>query len=605
MLATVLLALAAPLGVTAPIGSSSWFSADSPIAIWASRTHGLRQGERVRLYARSERDGYLVVLHAEPNGRVRVLFPLDPLEDNYMRGGTSYELRGRGGREALEIFDRSGYGTVLAAFSRDPFRFDYFMRGDHWDYTQLDIWRVSGDPEGHLLDLVERMATGRYDYDVLRYGVVGYIAHRSRPVRLSLYGAYWDDPYHGGVHVSVFLGGPRYYYRFYYRPILIHPVPVYYYGPYYHTTAVFVTDWYGPFFDPYLPYYWYPPAYYTVYYPRYYAYYSVSYPAYPYRAVPARYAGGYTFKPGFQPLAIEPRNRGGLGQAVTRRLVAAENFSAPGGFSARRTVVADRVASRPAEEPGSSAGRRVVGTAEPRPIQPVTGAQAESGRRKIVTEEAPAVSGAPRRILPAEEGRRRALSEGAQVPIAAPSRERSEDQPSRARTVEPMDGLRRLVPQARERIGLPASREDRVAGPPIEREGPGLQEAARRRVPVIRELQGQPEEREDRSARRTVVPRRDTGASLRISPRREGEPVASPQGWSSPYRVAEPVAQPRSSVGRTQPWQRPASPRGAEFSNSWPAVAAPVTVAPRVMVPEAPRAPQNAYPEPPGGRRRP
>lgn len=354
MIPTLLLALVVPLAPEPGELGGTWFSKDVLIRIWADRTQGLRAGERVRLYARAEADGYLLVLHAEPGGRVRVLFPLDPSDDNYLRGGTSYELRGRGGREALEIFDRSGQGTVLAAFSRDPFRFDPFVRSDHWDYLESGTWIVSGDPEGHLLNLVDRVATGRYDYDVLRYEVIDYLTYRDRPVRLSLYGAYYRDHHHGGLHLSIHLGYPWLYYHPYYYPVYFYPYPVYY-----HPQPVFVAYWYDPFFAGFFA--WYRPVPYVVYYPypRYYAYYATYYPAYRYRSAPGRLgAGVYTFKGGVAPPVIEPHRRPALTEAVARRLAAPENFSS----AVRRTVVAERTVPQAA---GELARRRPGGVAPP------------------------------------------------------------------------------------------------------------------------------------------------------------------------------------------------------------------------------------------------
>ncbi len=601
MIATLLLALATPLSPTAPADWGSWFSGDSPIEIWASKTHGLRHGERVRLYARSERDGYLVVLHAEPSGRVRVLFPLDPLEDNYMRGGTSYELRGRGGREAFEIFDRSGYGMVLAAFSRDPFRFDALMRGDHWDYTQLELWRVSGDPEGHLLDLVDRMAMGRYDYDILRYDVVEYVAYRSRPLRLSLYGAYWDDHHHSGLHLSLYLGHPWFYYRPYYSPALFYPIPVHYYPPYFYVPPLFVGHWYDPFFDPYFPYYWYRPAYYVIYYPRYYhyAYYSAYYPAYRSRSVPVRYAGGYTFKLGSQPSVIEPRRRAVLAEAVARRLVSPDNFSTPAGSSIRRAVASEPAVSRPVAQPAGAAGRRVVGSSTPERAQPASVAGAEPRRRTVVTERAPAVGGeAPRRAVDRELDRRRSLGDEARRPVAAPSNDRS---------LEQIDWLRRVVPHARERVeqpsrsaspappgrggldaiggrgrgvtdAIPESQSERelpgrrgmrynsAAPGPAAGETRGAEELVRRSAPVIREPEARLEPAEYRQPARAISGRAED-PSFRIVPRRDS-------------RVVEPRA----------------------FQ---PAVAAPLRVAPRRLVPQAQGRPQGAEPSRASGRRKP
>ncbi len=132
---------------------------------------------------RTEYDGYLIVLHVDPEGRLRVLFPLDPDKDNFIRGDKKYEVRGRGGRESFEV-DGTGRGAVYAAVSRDPFRFDGFTIADHWDYRALAPARLQEDPEPELNDLVRRMAQGNFDYDVLSYEVMSTI--RIRVVVLSI-----------------------------------------------------------------------------------------------------------------------------------------------------------------------------------------------------------------------------------------------------------------------------------------------------------------------------------------------------------------------------------------------------------------------------------
>src|SRR5216117_2632777 len=94
-------------------------------------------GDRARVYVQSAQDGYLVVLHADAEGRVRVLFPLDPSDDAFVRGGKRFELRGRGDRDAFQVEGDEGSGTVLAAVAPDAFSFDGFVRNDHWDFRAL------------------------------------------------------------------------------------------------------------------------------------------------------------------------------------------------------------------------------------------------------------------------------------------------------------------------------------------------------------------------------------------------------------------------------------------------------------------------------------
>src|SRR5205823_5595997 len=145
---------------------------DPPVKVWLNHDNYFRRGDKARVNVKLADDGYLLVLRADAEGRVRVLFPLDPSNDNFVRGHETIEVRGRGDREAFFVDDREGSGLVLAARSTAPFKFDEFVRGDHWDYRVLDARQAGDDKEAALLDMVQRMTTeGRFDYDAVTYVV--------------------------------------------------------------------------------------------------------------------------------------------------------------------------------------------------------------------------------------------------------------------------------------------------------------------------------------------------------------------------------------------------------------------------------------------------
>ncbi|MGH7579368.1 MAG: DUF4384 domain-containing protein, partial [Gemmatimonadales bacterium] len=73
---------------------------DPPIQIWINNDGRFLRGDRAKVHVRAEDDGYLIVLHADAEGHLRVLFPIDPTDDNFVRGGKKYEVEGRGGRDA-------------------------------------------------------------------------------------------------------------------------------------------------------------------------------------------------------------------------------------------------------------------------------------------------------------------------------------------------------------------------------------------------------------------------------------------------------------------------------------------------------------------------
>src|SRR5215207_6948666 len=177
------------LAGTLPGAAAQAASGDDPaIQIWISNDRRFVRGEQAKVQVRTREDGYLVVLHTDPDGHLRVLFPIDPRDDNFVRGGRKYEIRGRGGRESFTADDGKGRGTVYAAVSHDPLRFDQFVLGDHWDYRQLAPQRLSADPEQELNDIVRRMVDGSFDYDLLTYDVVERVVYAG-----DYSGSYYDS----------------------------------------------------------------------------------------------------------------------------------------------------------------------------------------------------------------------------------------------------------------------------------------------------------------------------------------------------------------------------------------------------------------------------
>lgn len=342
---------------------------DPPIQVWISNDRRFLPGDRAKVQVRTNYDGYLVVLHVDPEGRLRVLFPVDPDNDNFVRSGKKYEVRDRGGRTAFEV-DATGRGSVYAAVSRDPFRFDGFILSDHWDYRAMAPARLREDPEPELNELVQRMAQGSYDYDVLSYDVISRSAYASSSSRY--YGSLYEDgwcrfscgrPYFGhsgfGLSIGLFSGRP---YRHYY------------YDPYYYA--------YNPYFNPFFydPYYYAPS-----YYPRYTypgghygyggQYYRDRYPAYNRPYTPYRFRGSDGFSAGY-------RDRGqGLGRAVNTVYI-------PPLSRIREPVarpVVRRVTDDGADLPNGLAPRRAGGyenRVQPKPIEGRRARQAETPQRE-------------------------------------------------------------------------------------------------------------------------------------------------------------------------------------------------------------------------------
>ncbi|HYS20607.1 MAG TPA: DUF4384 domain-containing protein [Gemmatimonadales bacterium] len=217
LLLPLLLSLAAPApSAAAPTAPRS---DDPPVKVWLDQGN-YRRADKAHVNIKLGEDGYLVVLRADANGRVRVLFPLDPADDAFVRGGRTIEVRGRGDREAFSIDEGEGSGLVLAARSVTPFKLDEFARGDHWDYRMLTARDAGDDKERALLDIVQRMVPdGPFDYDAVNYTVASPQAYHdgayfpySSSVGLGLgYGFGWPR----GFSFSLAFGDP-----FFFRPFI-------------------------------------------------------------------------------------------------------------------------------------------------------------------------------------------------------------------------------------------------------------------------------------------------------------------------------------------------------------------------------------------------
>jgi hypothetical protein len=247
MSATLSLALAA-LTASSPGAApadliAKWVRAESDdrvrVNVWLNRDDPYQRGDQARIYFKSDHDAYVTVVRIDTDGRVRVLFPIDPWEDNWARGGRTFEVLGRDRDEAFRIDDYPGVGYIFAIASPDPFSYDDIVRGDHWDYREISDGRVRGDPYVAVSDLADRIAGhGQYDYDVIEYDVeqhydyprfVCYDCHSyaswhywdpyssycSR-FRIVIYDDWYYYPYRrygGGVVVRPYRPGPRFVFK--------------------------------------------------------------------------------------------------------------------------------------------------------------------------------------------------------------------------------------------------------------------------------------------------------------------------------------------------------------------------------------------------------
>ncbi|NOT08292.1 MAG: DUF4384 domain-containing protein [Gemmatimonadales bacterium] len=171
---TMLAALTALAAQSTPAPGPAVVAADQPaLKLWMNSDRSFRSGERVRLQVDAAQGGYLLVLNYDPEGRVRVLFPLEPGDDARVAAGRRYEVRDQGGSQAFRAAG-DGTGIVYSAIAREPWRLDEVVLNGRWDESRFQIDQETTEPEAELTDMVQRLAgPGGFDYDVLGYRVYG------------------------------------------------------------------------------------------------------------------------------------------------------------------------------------------------------------------------------------------------------------------------------------------------------------------------------------------------------------------------------------------------------------------------------------------------
>jgi hypothetical protein len=191
------------------------------VSLWTNRDEDpYRRGEQARVYFKAETDGYITVLRVDTDGRIRVLFPREPWEDNFARGGRTFEVLDRDDR-AFTIDDYPGVGYLFAVSSPDQFRFDEFVRGDHWDYRLISDGRVRGDPYVSLTEFASQIAgPGEYDYDIIPY----YVEEHYDYPRFVCYDchsyvsySYWNPYHYSCSRFRIVIYDDYYYYPYRYN----------------------------------------------------------------------------------------------------------------------------------------------------------------------------------------------------------------------------------------------------------------------------------------------------------------------------------------------------------------------------------------------------
>jgi len=193
------------------------------VEVWTSKgDNPFFRGDGARVYMRADQDAYVTLFRVDTDGRVRVVYPRAPWEDNFVRGGQEFEVESYSSRSAFTVDDDPGVGYLFAVASADPFVYDAIETGDHWDYRVIADGRVRGDPYVALTDLAGRIVPANdsdWDYDMVPY----YVERHYDYPRFLCYDchayasyAYWDPYAYSCVRFRIVVFDDPYYYPYRY-----------------------------------------------------------------------------------------------------------------------------------------------------------------------------------------------------------------------------------------------------------------------------------------------------------------------------------------------------------------------------------------------------
>src|SRR5262245_36123053 len=136
-------------------------------------------GAPARVYVELADSGYLALLHVEPSGRIRVLYPEHPEDPAFVPGGAAFVVGGISDSTTFRVV-APGTGTLLAVRSWTPLDFAGLVDGNRWDYARaLLLQPTAGNPLAALLDIADRITDGEaYTYDLTGYRTPGALAAR-------------------------------------------------------------------------------------------------------------------------------------------------------------------------------------------------------------------------------------------------------------------------------------------------------------------------------------------------------------------------------------------------------------------------------------------
>lgn len=92
------------------------------VEVWTDHSDAeYYEGDNVTVYFRANRDAFVAIYSIDSRGLVNLMFPYDPAQDNFIRGGVTYSLPGPDDDFDLVISGPAGIENIQIIASRERF----------------------------------------------------------------------------------------------------------------------------------------------------------------------------------------------------------------------------------------------------------------------------------------------------------------------------------------------------------------------------------------------------------------------------------------------------------------------------------------------------
>lgn len=214
MLGSILMTLFALPATSAGAAQPAVRHATGPsptIVVWTDQRDDLfSRGDHMSVFYRTDVDGYVTIMRVDTDGRLRILFPRRPGDDNFARGGTAHRVPGRTNEFTLRVEEYPGEGFLFAVVTLDATAPPVVGHSDRWDYVALGVpARLTDDPYAVFAGVLATLMPPdyrAYAYDVLPYSVEehhGYPRFLCYQCHAYVSPAIWNPYAHSCIRVRI------------------------------------------------------------------------------------------------------------------------------------------------------------------------------------------------------------------------------------------------------------------------------------------------------------------------------------------------------------------------------------------------------------------